>query len=68
MMDRTLTHVAYIYNKAFSIESSLKNHIDSVHKELKYYKCDLCDKGSSKASDLKTHVKSVHEKLKKSQM
>ena len=40
--------------------SSLRTHIESVHKEKKF-PCEACDYLATDKSILSTHIKSVHE-------
>ena len=43
--------------------SSLKRHIEEVHKLIKY-PCDLCDKTFTRKRDVKRHKQSIHELTK----
>ena len=49
--------------KVFKTKSALTNHIQSVHKEVKY-PCDQCGKQFTKKGNLKTHIQSLHERVK----
>ena len=45
----------------FHLQSSLKEHMKSVHENKKPYKCETCDNIFSFQSSLKRHVKKIHE-------
>jgi uncharacterized Zn-finger protein len=47
-------------NTTFTTKSSLKRHIESVHKKITY-KCSLCELGFSREEALHKHNKRVHE-------
>ena len=49
-----------ICQKQQNSASSLRYHIESVHKDSKH-KCDLCNMKFSHQTTLKTHIKHVHE-------
>ena len=56
----TKKHTCSICHKHENSASSLRYHIESVHKDSKH-KCDLCDMEFSHQTTLKTHIKHVHE-------
>ena len=41
----------------------VQRHIDNVHKGLKKYACQQCDKSYTQSHSLKSHVQIVHEKV-----
>ena len=43
-------------------EENLKNHVESVHKGNKPYKCDICGKQFQFIYSMKHHAESIHEK------
>ena len=43
--------------------TELKTYKD-IHKNIKPYKCDICDKDSNQKINLEIHLKSVHQELK----
>ena len=60
LMSKILCEVC---NKHFKTKSTLRQHIQTSHKGLKY-SCDLCEYQATQKGSLKTHIQSVHEKIK----
>ena len=56
----TLVQQSYLKKE----KGNLKNHIESVHEQLKAFKCSNCDYSTSRKSNLTIHISSVHEKNK----
>ena len=52
-----------IVTNLFLIKKS-KRHVSTVHKEMKAFKCDICDYTFPQIGNLNTHVASVHENKK----
>ena len=48
----------------FSLEYSLKSHIQKIHEGAEHSKCDICGKVFSQKFTLKRHLEYVHEKTK----
>ena len=42
----------------------LQYHIDRIHKKLKLYKCNQCEKSFGHKNSYNLHVRTIHEKLK----
>ena len=59
---KVVTSTCNICSKSFKSNRNLSQHIQSVHKGLKY-PCNLCEYKATKKGYLKTHIESVHEKL-----
>ena len=51
-------------NKRFEKPYQLRNHIKSIHEDIKPYPCGQCEKAFSGANYLKKHVNIKHEGLK----
>jgi hypothetical protein len=56
-------------DKAFGVKSKLQTHINTIHKKIKRFGCDLCDYQCSQCSnkfgtnqDLTSHIATVHFK------
>ena len=49
----------------FSFQQQLRKHITNTHKEIKQYKCELCDKAFREPGKLKSHKVMVHEGAEK---
>ena len=49
-----------ICGKPFQSKSSLKDHIDRVHKKIKNYQCPYCAHPFFKQTDLNRHIKRKH--------
>ena len=48
--------------KTFKSKQLAQHHIDNVHKGLKKYVCQQCDKSYTQSHSLKSHVQIVHKK------
>ena len=58
------SHQCLICEKSFSKKYHLKEHVSSVHEQLKPHSCSICGKSFSVEKDLKRHILVVHEKQK----
>ena len=54
------TQSCTICSKVFSINASMKEHIDTVHKGLTNYRCDICGKKFGRPSHLGRHKRTIH--------
>ena len=55
------TIVTFVKKKTFNRIENLKVHLRTDHKNIKSYKCDICDKHFSQK---KIHINSIHKGLK----
>ena len=53
-----------ICHETFKNNKLLRNHMKTVHYEVKYHKCNLCDMTFGNIYNLKNHVKLVHDSKK----
>ena len=61
--DKKKDFICEVCSKNFARKGTLKQHIKSVHKEVKY-DCKDCGKQFSNSAGLISHVDSVHRKIK----
>ena len=51
--------------KAFKRSEFLKIHTESVHLEMKNYKCNICDQNFYHKFNFKEHISRIHKVMKK---
>ena len=55
----------YICEEVLSPNSSLENHVETVHGDKEYeHECNICTKRFSNAANLQTHINRVHKSKK----
>ena len=68
--DKGKIHSCSLCEDAFSNSGNLKAHVNSAHKGLNEYQCEICGRDFSHTSKpsihLNDHIKVVHEKIKRS--
>ena len=55
----------HICGKTFGKRINLKNHIESVHQNIRKYKCNFCSETFKYNDNLRHHVNTFHEEQKK---
>ena len=58
------THQCSFCAKHFSTADSAKDHEKIVHKHIRNYKCDHCQKSFGRNPELTRHIEEIHEKVK----
>ena len=51
-------------SKTFKLRSKLKNHIETVHQDIRKYSCDSCNKSYKSKAALQEHELRAHSKLR----
>ena len=59
-----VNYLCHLCSKVFNVQSSLKEHLNSVHYQIRDHKCDICGKAFPNRNKLKYHVERAHEKIK----
>lgn len=55
-MKKTKPEKCAMCDRVFSNQGNMKRHQDIVHKNLRIYSCDYCDKKFGQKSQLETHT------------
>ena len=64
MKSRKTSSVKFICEKSFGHNSNMKNHVNTVHKNVKTNICDFCLKAFTHKCEMGMHIIRVHQNQK----